>query len=186
MKKKQEKTEQKWYNKFWFTRNLCWLYVALVSCYIDIKNFFLFRKEMKRLSEDSRSEFNQLGLNVNWLGNIVYTHKMIGKDRVVAFDDRLIAGYLKEQTQMEHSYLFDKLNWGEFLITYFVEFSDEDNNKYEHYGIMFKFVPISLGNPRILKFLFFYLIVFGLPIWVFRHQIWFGLNYLGNILVSGF
>ena len=81
---------------------------------------------MKRLSEDSRSEFNQLGLNVNWLGNIVYTHKMIGKDRAVAFDDRLISGYLKEQTQIEHSYLFDKLNWGEFLITYFVEFSDED------------------------------------------------------------
>ena len=155
MKKKQEKTEH-WYNKFWFTRNLCWLYVALVSCYIDIKNFFLFRKEMKRLSEDSRSEFNQLGLNVNWLGNIVYTHKMIGKDRAIAFDDRLISGYLKEQTQIEHSYLFDKLNWGE------------------------------LGNPRILKFLIFYLIVFGLPIWVFRHQIWFGLTYLGNLLVSGF
>ena len=185
MKKKQEKTEH-WYNKFWFTRNLCWLYVALVSCYIDIKNFFLFREEMKRLSEDSRSEFNQLGLNVNWLGNIVYTHKMIGKDRAVAFDDRLISGYLKEQTQIEHSYLFDKLNWGEFLITYFVEFSDEDNNKYEHYGVMFKFVPISLGNPRILKFLIFYLIVFGLPIWIFRHQIWFGLTYLGKLLVSGF
>ena len=101
------------------------MYVALVSCYIDIKNFFLFRKEMKRLSEDSRSEFNQLGLNVNWLGNIVYTHKMIGKDRAIAFDDRLISGYLKEQTQIEHSYLFDKLNWGEFLKHLFYSFCYE-------------------------------------------------------------
>lgn len=175
-----------WYNRFWFTRNLCWLVIAIFSCYIDIKNFFQFRKEIKNLAMNPQSTFNKYGLKVNWLGNIVYCHKLIDNNRMIAFDDRLKNNYLVEVTQLEHDYLFHELNWGEFLLTNFIEFSDENGNQSGCYGVTFTFTPISLGNPRILKYLVFYLVFFGTIIWMFRHWIMFGLNYAWNFIVNGF
>lgn len=171
-----------WYNKFWFTRKLVWTYVALISCYLDIKHFFMFRKEMKDLASDPRSSFSQMGLKVNWLGNIVYTHKILDQDRVLYFNERQKNHYLIDNTRMEHDFLFHDRNWGEYLVTNFVEFSDERDNPSGYYGIEFRFVPISLFNKKIFLWALFYIIVFGLPIWMCRHWIWLGMMSLWNLI----
>lgn len=170
-----EKNKKVWYNRFWLTKNFAWLLVSLYSCWLDIKCFFIFRRTMKRLAKDPRSKFRQMGLKLNSLGNVVYTHKIMNEDRVLYLNDRQKNAYLIDVTMGEHQYLFDELNWGEFLLTSFVEFADENDNPSGYYGVEFKFTPISLGNMRIYKFLLFYAILLGLPLWIFRHWIWLGI-----------
>lgn len=168
---KKRKDKGKWYNRIWFTRNLCWLYLALVSCWDDIRNFLLFRREMKALSSDPNSMFRQMDLSLNKLGNVVYTHKIMDRDRVLTFSQPLKNAWLIDVTQNEHRYLFDELNWGEYLITRFVEFSDEDGNKSGYYGVTFTFEPMTVNNPKVYRLLLFYLAVFGLAVWTCRHWI---------------
>lgn len=174
--------DEKWYSKFWFTRNLVWTVIAVVSCYYDIYNFLQFKKEIKAVANDPRSMFNKLGLKVNWLGNIVYTQKIMDEDRVRYFNDRQKNNYLIEVTQTEHDYLFVEMNWAEYLVTNFIEFSDENDNQSGYYGVTFKFTPLSLTNSRVYKFLLFYLVFFGTVLWMCRGWIMTALQYLWSLM----
>jgi hypothetical protein len=174
----KQSTEKKWYNKIWLINNLAWLYLALTSAYLDVKNFLKFRKEIRELRRDPHSKFNQLGLKVNWLGNIVYTQKIMDRDRVIGLDDRRKNLYLIENTTIEHQYLFDELVWGEYLITNFIDFSDDKGNISGYYGITFTFTPMTVNNPRLYWILLFYLAFFGIIIWISRSWILAGLKWI--------
>ncbi len=173
----EKKQSQKWYNRIWLIENLAWLYIALTSAYLDVKNFLKFRKEIKDLKRDPNSKFNKLGLKVNWLGNIVYTQKIMDHNRVIGLDERRKNLYLIETTTPEHTYLFDELVWGEYLVTEFIDFSDEQGNISGYYGITFTFTPMTVNNPRLYWILLLYLILFGVIIWISRSWILAGLKY---------
>lgn len=167
------KTEdkKKWYNRILFTRYLAWLYVALVTAYYDVKNFIKFRKEIMGLKSDPNSLFNKMGLKVNTIGNVVYTQKIMDYNRVIGLNDRQKNLYLIDATQLEHDYLFDKLLWGEYLITEFIDFSDEDGNMSGYYGVTFTFTPMAVNNPKLYWVFLIYLVIFSFLIWISRHQI---------------
>lgn len=179
---KKKDQNKKWYNRIWLLSNLAWLYVALTSAFLDVKNFLTFRREIKALKKDPNSKFNKFGLKVNWLGNIVYTQKVLDKERTIGLDDRRKNLYLIDVTTPEHTYLFDELVWGEYLVTEFIDFSDEDGNISGYYGVTFTFTPMTVNNPRLYWILIFYILFFGFIIWISRSWILAGLKFIIGLL----
>lgn len=183
--KKKNKTPKKWYNWLWITRNFAWLLVALRDCFLDVKSFFAFRKQMKELAKDNMSHFvKDHNLKVNWLGNIVYTHRIMDINRVLYFDERMKRNYLVDVTHPAHEYLFTDLGWNRYLLTDFVEFSDEAGNPSGYYGVEFRFTPIVLHNSRVYKFFIFYLSLIGLILWLNRHLIATGAIAFWHLLID--
>jgi hypothetical protein len=45
----------------------------IYQCFMDFKNFFVFRKEISRELAEPKSGMNTLEIKRNWLGNILYT-----------------------------------------------------------------------------------------------------------------
>lgn len=167
----KEKDKSKWYNRVWLLSNFAWLYVAIISAYYDLKNFLKFRKEIMNLKRDPNSTFNRLGLKVNKLGNVVYTQKIMDYNRVIGLNDRQKNLYLIEASTPEHNYLFDELLWGEYLITEFIDFADEQGNMSGYYGITFTFTPMTINNPRLYWMLLFYTVLIFGTLWILRHHI---------------
>jgi hypothetical protein len=162
-------SKRKWYNKTWITHNLCWLYVAVITAFWDVRNFFIFRSQIKQMAKNPKSKFNQLGLNINSLGNIVYTHKVMDENMTKFFNDRQKMQFLVSTSEPEHSFLYDDLNWREYLITNFIDFTDEETgNVSGYYGVTFTFSPIAINNPRLWRLLLFYIVFFGLILWICR------------------
>jgi len=178
----QTQDKSKWYNRVWLISNFAWLYVALVSAFYDIKNFLKFRREILDLKKDPNSKFNKLGLKVNKLGNVVYTQKIMDRNRVIGLNDRQKNLYLIDVSQTEHNYLFDELLWGEYLLTEFIDFADEEGNMSGYYGITFTFTPMTINNPRFYWILLFYTALIGCVCWVFRSQIASGFLWLVSLL----
>lgn len=178
----QQEQAKKWYEHFWLISNFAWLYVAIVSAYYDIKNFIKFKREIKNLKIDPNSKFNRLNLKVNWLGNVVYTQKVMDYNRVIGLDDRQKTLYLIEASMPEHNYLFDELLWGEYLITEFIDFADEQGNMSGYYGITFTYTPMTVNNPRFWWILLLYTALIGLVLWILRHQILSGILWLVALL----
>ena len=169
----QNDQTRKWYERIWLIKHIAWLYMAILMSYYDIKNFIVFRKMMKNLVKDPNSKFSKLGLRNNWLGNIVYTEKMLDKDRMLYLSEPLKVQYIKEATVPEHSYLFDELGFGEYLVTEFIDFTDPQTGIVSgYYGVTFTFKPLAISNPRLYRELVFFILFFGLIGWIFRHQIW--------------
>lgn len=174
--------KSKWYNRVWLISNFAWLYVALVSAYYDVKNFIKFRKEIFDLKRDPNSKFNKLGLKVNKLGNIVYTQKIMDPNRTIGLNDRQKNLYLIEVSQIEHNYLFDELLWGEYLITNFIDFTDENGNISGYHGVTFTFTPMTVNNPRLYWIFLLYACIISLVCWIFRHHIAQGLLWIWSLL----
>jgi hypothetical protein len=85
------------------------------------------------------------------------------------FNDRQKMQFLVSTSEPEHSFLYDDLNWREYLITNFIDFTDEETgNVSGYYGVTFTFSPIAINNPRLWRLLLFYIVFFGLILWICR------------------
>lgn len=135
----------------WIYRQLSWLWSATLFAYKDVKNFLTFRKEMKELANDPRSKFSQFGLQVSKFGNIIFRQVVIEESRfnVMRNDPFKINQHLKDLTQPIHDYLFVELLWNEYLITDFIEFTDDDGKVSRCYGVTYTFKPIAISNPKL-------------------------------------
>ena len=143
----------------------------LIQSFIDIKNFFKFRREMKRLENERDSKFNKFKLKTNWLGNIVYVQ--------LDFNDTDFMGADFNENSMLQTkllpivtYLSSELGWGDYLVPQVSNFVDEDDNRSLSYGILFVFTGYSMTLSKFLWWTLSSLVVLGVGVWaIFRYLI---------------
>lgn len=120
---------------------------SFVQSIMDIKNYFRFRKEMKRESRHRDSKFNKLGLKLNWLKNVVYV-------QVNCTDDDLMNANYDQETMLLRkirpivSYLGEELGWSDYLSPQVSNFVDESGNPSLSFGVLFVFTPYRFSFTR--------------------------------------
>lgn len=126
----------------WLKRNI--FYIA----FKDILNFYRFRKDIKAEKENPNSKFNRFKLKTNWLGNCIYTQKVLSPTQMMNnFEQKYI--YLLDQTRGENDYFNNDLMWGEYLTFDTYNFVDENEGETNTYGIIWKFTPFALGSAKL-------------------------------------
>jgi hypothetical protein len=121
--------------------------IGFVQCIKDISNFFKFRREMRREFSHRDSKFNKLGLQLNWLKNVVYTQLNCTEEDLMNF------GYDEEAMIMKKiqpivEYLGTELGWSDYLSPQISNFVDENGEQTLSYGIIFVFTPYRLTFTR--------------------------------------
>jgi hypothetical protein len=114
----------------------------------DIQNFFRFRRDIKEEKNNVSSTFNKLNLKTNWLGNIVYTQKVLSRTQMMNHDLNQRYIYLLDQTRPENEYFDKDLMWGEYLTFNTYNFYDPNEGETDTYAIIWKFSPFALGTSR--------------------------------------
>lgn len=121
----------------------------------DIINFFKFRYQMRKLKK-SDTLFNELNLNYNWLGNIVYTQLNCTDEEIAKYNYSPI-DVVMNKIKPHIDYLTDN-GWGEYLIPEIINFVDDNGNNTLSYLVLFVYTPIKFSLLR-----FFYQVI-GLSI----------------------
>lgn len=127
--------------------------IGWVQCFMDVKNFFKFKKEVKREFYTRDSKFNKFKLKRNWLGNVIYVQLDFSDE------DLMNANYDSETMVMRRlqpiiEYLSRELDWGDYLTPQISNFIDEDENPSLSYGVLFIFTPIRLTISKFIMNLF--------------------------------
>ena len=120
-----------------------------VQAIMDLKNFFKFRRAIKREMLEPKSGMNTLGLKRNWLGNIIYTQINCSDTDLMNADynfDRMIMTKLKPIV----NYLGQDLGWSDYLVPQVSNFVDEEDNPSLSYGVLFIFTGYSLTLTKLL------------------------------------
>ena len=131
---------------------------------LDIKNFFLFRKMIKRELVEPKSGMNSLGIKRNWLGNILYMQlNCTDADFMNAgYDyDRMILIKLKPVVQ----YLGHDLGWSEYLVPQVSNFIDDEGNPTLSYGILFVYTGYRMTLTKALFWSLGLLGAIGTGVW---------------------
>jgi hypothetical protein len=127
--------------------------IGWVQCFMDIINFFRFKKDVKHEFYQRDSKFNKFKLKRNWLGNIIYVQLDFSDE------DLMNANYDSETMVMRRlqpiiEYLSRELDWGDYLTPQISNFIDEDENPSLSYGVLFIFTPIRLTLSKFIMNLF--------------------------------
>lgn len=136
----------------------------IVQSFFDIKNFFRFRKDIKRELAEPKSGMNNLGIKRNWLGNILYMQiNCTDTDLMNAgYDfDRMVMIKLKPAVQ----YLGQDLGWSEYLVPQVNNFVDEEGNPTLSYGILFIYTGYRMTLTKALLWMLGMLGTIGIGVW---------------------
>lgn len=132
---------------------------GIVICIIDIINFFKFRRQTKQWAKNDK-EFKNLGLNVNALGNVVYT-QITCSDEDLARHDYSPLDMVMNAIKPHIDFLTDA-GWGEYLIPQITNFVDENGNNSLSYLVLFVYSPIRFTFTKLIKFLLYIGVIIGL------------------------
>ena len=136
----------------------------IVQSFFDIKNFFRFRKDIKRELAEPKSGMNNLGIKRNWLGNILYMQiNCTDADLMNAgYDfDRMVMIKLKPAVE----YLGKDLGWSEYLVPQVNNFVDEEGNPTLSYGVLFIYTGYRMTLTKALLWMLGMFGTIGIGIW---------------------
>lgn len=136
----------------------------IIQFFIDLKNFFAFRKQIKHEMEQAKSGMTKFGIKRNGLGNILYVQlDCTDSDlRDANFQDDVMV--INKLTPIV-KYLSQDLGWGEYLVPQINNFVDEEGNQTLSYGVLFIFSGYSLSMTNFLWFVLINLGLIGAGVW---------------------
>lgn len=123
-----------------------------IICIIDIINFFRFRHQAKWWAKNDKNFIN-LGLDVNSIGNVVYTQLNCSDEDLARYDYSPI-DMVMNAIKPHIDFLTDA-GWGEYLIPQITNFVDDKGNNSLSYLILFVYSPISFTFTKLIKFLLY-------------------------------
>lgn len=138
--------------------------LKIVQFFVDLKNFFKFKKEISQEISLRDSKFNKFELKRNWLGNIVYVQLNFSDAELMGVDyneNALIQTKLKPIV----SYLSSELGWGDYLTLQISNFVDEEGNPTLSYGVLFIFTGYVLTLTKLFWWTICLFAVLGTGIW---------------------
>lgn len=131
----------------------------------DLSNYFKFRKEMTAAEKFRDSKFNQYGLKLNWLKNVVYTQIDCTDEDLMNFDydeERMVMSKIEPIVK----YLGGEgLGWSDYLSPQISNFVDELGEPTLSYGVLFVFSPYRLTFTKAIINAIVTLGLFGSAIW---------------------
>lgn len=131
----------------------------------DLSNYFKFRKEMTAAEKFRDSKFNQYGLKLNWLKNVVYTQIDCTDEDLMNFDydeERMVMSKIEPIVK----YLGGEgLGWSDYLSPQISNFVDEFGEPTLSYGVLFVFSPYRLTFTKAIINAIVTLGLFGSAIW---------------------
>lgn len=123
-------------------------YNILKQGFVDVKNYFLWKKTIKNEISRYKSEFVTYDLNVN--KSFTSIHKFVDMpvdyEKEKSFSDKFY--YLVDVIKPINNYLKNKLGWGEYLTYRFYKIEDPDNanDVVYTYLVVWYFRPIRLTS----------------------------------------
>lgn len=145
--------------------------LKIVQSFMDLKNFFKFKKDISREENLRDSKFNKFGLKKNWLGNIVYVQLNFSDADLMGVDYNENA-MIQTKLNPIVSYLSSELGWGDYLTPQISNFVDEEGNPTLSYGVLFVFTGYSLTMTKFLLWTISSLAALGVGIWaLFKYLI---------------
>lgn len=132
---------------------------GLFVCITDIINFFRFRHQTKQWAKNDKT-FKNLGLNVNALGNVVYTQITCSDEDLARYDYSPMDMVMN--TIKPHIDFLTDAGWGEYLIPQITNFVDEHGNNSLSYLVLFVYSPIRFTFTKLIKFLLYIGVIIGL------------------------
>lgn len=136
--------------------------------FIDVKNYFLWKKTIKNEILRYKSEFITYDLNVN--NRYTTIHKFVDMppeyETSKSFSDKFY--YLVEMIKPVNNYLKNQLGWGEYLTYRFYKIEDPDdaNDTVYTYLVVWYFRPIVLSRPIFWIYLIITLGIIGCLLWL--------------------
>lgn len=145
--------------------------LKIVQSFMDLKNFFKFKKDISREENLRDSKFNKFGLKKNWLGNIVYVQLNFSDADLMGVDYNENA-MIQTKLNPIVSYLSSELGWGDYLTPQISNFVDEEGNPTLSYGVLFVFTGYSLTMTKFFLWTISSLAALGVGIWaLFKYLI---------------
>lgn len=144
--------------------------MALFQSFIDLKNFILFRKQIKGELEKANSKMTRYNIQRNGLGNILYVQINCNDLDLINADgdeEKMIMNKLKPIID----YLGIELGWSEYLVPQISNFVDEEGNKSLSYGVLFIFEGYSLTMTKFIAWSLINLGILGTGIWALCHYL---------------
>lgn len=147
------------------------------STYLDIVNFWKFRKTLKTEEDNPNSKFNAFNLKTNKLRNVLYKNVVIPEEFQRNLPEHMIRDKILDIVKPINMYLQNELIWGEYLSFNIWHFTDEEHKEIiMDYVVEWKYYPFMLGTWRFWRnlslFAFFIIglilaLSYGIPAFVF-------------------
>lgn len=145
--------------------------LKIVQSFMDLKNFFKFKKDISHEENLRDSKFNKFGLKKNWLGNIVYVQLNFSDADLMGVDYNENA-MIQTKLSPIVSYLSSELGWGDYLTPQISNFVDEEGNPTLSYGVLFVFTGYNLTMTKFFLWALSSLAILGVSIWaLFKYLI---------------
>lgn len=145
--------------------------LKIVQSFMDLKNFFKFKKDISREENLRDSKFNKFSLKKNWLGNIVYVQLNFSDADLMGVDYNENA-MIQTKLSPIVSYLSSELGWGDYLTPQISNFVDEEGNPTLSYGVLFVFTGYNLTMTKFFLWTLSSLAGLGVGIWaLFKYLI---------------
>lgn len=124
--------------------------------FLDVRNFFKFRKDISKEADWHLSKFNEFNLHMNKLKNIIFTTVNIPIDYELHAKDDMKFRYLLDLVKPINTYLANDLSWGEYLTCRFLHFEDSENptTPVMTYQVEWKFTPYEVNRFSFWRNLF--------------------------------
>ena len=148
----------------------------LKAGYLDIVNFFRFRRSIKKEVDNPNSEFNKFRLKTNKLKNIIYKDFDISENEATALTDNMIMQKIIERLNPINLYFQTELVWAEYLSFTIWHYTDEERKElilsyraeWKYYPFVIntwkfwlKLIGLTLGIVAIVIFL-----IHGVPAYI--------------------
>lgn len=116
--------------------------------FLDVRNFFRFRKDITKEADWSLSKFNEFDLHLNKIKNVIYTTVNIPVDYQLHAQDDMKFRYLLDLVKPINNYLMNDLHWEEYLTCRFLHFEDSENptNPVMTYQVEWKYTPYEINR----------------------------------------
>jgi hypothetical protein len=156
---------QNWKHQF-----LEWYYdLWIVIWFMDIINYFRFKKEFKEEDEEPESRFHELRLKRNKFGNVLYAqYNFTEKDLMYADYD--VTKMVMRRVEKIVAYISETMGWGEYVSIDIKNFLDDKGDPTLSYGFVFQYMPKVFTFKGLFKFIGWALLAGGvaaLICWVY-------------------
>lgn len=121
-----------------------------VIWWMDIINYFRFKREIKEEKQEPNSKFNKLNLKTNKLGNIVYTQYDFSDNELMWADYNVYDMYMKKFADI-WKYFTEDILWGDYVSGDVLNFTTEEGEPTMSYMYMFKYEPILFTWKGLFK-----------------------------------
>jgi len=139
---------------------------SIYLAYIDIINYFAWKKIVKKEEKDPNSKYNKFGFKRNFFYDIFITISLDDIDKALPLEGQRYN--VIEKLAPVNRYIDEELGFAECIVPEFNQFFDKDNNPTLTFLIGYRFTPEVFSLGWVFKWIF-YLGIAGVLFFLFKY-----------------